>query len=120
MPKKFVPEVGQIIYVNTQWFTRNEPNLTEYRVTKVNTASVYAVRADKTRETETRFNKRTMTADDGFGFDYIAYETAEEYWDQVKSAKEKREKVEWILQNIKTVPMSGLVQIEEVIKSGRK
>jgi len=121
VPKKFVPEVGQIIYVNEQFWGRNKPNLNEYRVTKVNTVSVYAERVESVSVNgyvhQTRFNKRSMTSKDTFGSHYTAYETAEEYWGKVKLAQEKHEKTRWILKNIADIPMAGLEQIEEVIKA---
>jgi hypothetical protein len=125
MPK-FVPEVGQIIYVNAQWWGRSEPNLSEYRVTKVNTVSFYAERTEPIRVNgstpERRFNKRSMTSKDSVGTHFIAYETAEEYWARVRFASDVHEKREWIIRNISTVKMAGLQQIEEVIKAemGRK
>ena len=83
-------EVGQTVYVSeSTMFRDTAPNLEEYEVSKVNGSSFYAHK--KGTQLTRRFNRKTMKSDNGMGFNFKAYETAQEYWDMIASKEEKEE-----------------------------
>lgn len=110
-------EAGQKIYVTEVGFVNSHPNLTEYTVTRVNTVSFYAITEDS--KFETRFDKRKMIGKSTFS-DFIAYLTADEYWNAVKRSKEKKELMAQIGKRLNTLSLNTLRKFDEIIKENEK
>ncbi|WP_310877050.1 beta barrel domain-containing protein [Priestia megaterium] len=113
-------EVGQTVYVSmNSMFRKTEPNLSEYEVVKVSSTSFYAFKKDskRSRYIETRFNGKTMTHEDGMGFQKKAYLTEKEYWDLIEVKKVKEELKKTIEDSLNDLDVDKLRKISELIKS---
>lgn len=81
-------EVGQTIFVTETGLYESKPNLTEYKVTRVNGSSFYAYRTDSESKHESRFDRKKMICKTGYGYTKTAFLSAEEYWDKIERGKE--------------------------------
>lgn len=109
-------KVGQKLYVKRrEMFGRREnDDLEEYEVTKVNTASVYAQAIGS--DYEIRFDKRKLTHDNGMGTFYKAYLDANTYWDEVETRAELDKLRKEIAGLIPGLTVDKLKEIRELIK----
>jgi hypothetical protein len=113
-------EEGQIIYVTSiSQFTSNQPNLSPYKVTKVNGSSFYAYRLDhpKSRTIEERFSHKTMTHETHIGYIHRAYLREEDYWAGVERANQKRELREKISKALPSMKLKTLQEIDKLISN---
>lgn len=109
-------EVGQTVYVNhRQNWLKNEPNLREAKVVRVNGTSFYvATEKGSERGVETKLSRRNWTGED-FIFHYKAYETAEKYWDMIKRVETKILKANKIKAKLSSLTLEQLEQIESIM-----
>ncbi|PLS19485.1 hypothetical protein CVD28_03450 [Bacillus sp. M6-12] len=110
-------EEGQIVYVTETGFYESKPNLTEYRVTRVNGSSFYAYRADLESKHESRFDRKTMICKTGYGYTKTAFLTAQEYWDLVALRNEAKELRANIQEAVKIMDLKTLRKINELIET---
>lgn len=111
-------EVGQVVYVTSiSMFTDNKPNLTPYKVTKVNGSSFYAYNMEghSSRQIEDRFSHRDMTHKTGFGYNHVAYLSEEDYWSRVRLAEEKRELRSEISKALPHLKHKQLLAVKELL-----
>jgi hypothetical protein len=116
MPKVNI-EVGQVIYVNERGFYESKPNLTEYKVSKVNGSSFYAYRTDADTKHESRFDRKTLICKTGYGYTKTAYLIEKEYWDMIELEDERKELSMTIQQAVKGLNVDTLRKIQELIKT---
>lgn len=115
-------EEGQIVYVNqfNPFIERRGENLAEYRVTRVNNTSFYAGEGDGRGKSERRFDRRTMTHKCVTSMRYVAYLTAEEFYQKIADDKEKEELRMTLMAEIKSMTLDELRGIGKLIKGKGK
>lgn len=105
-------KVGEKLYVNKHGYgMSNEPNLEEYKITKVNTASIYAETLDTGYTV--RFHRKDLTANNGIGIHYRAYLYKNEYWDRIERHKEMDRITELMTHEIKRMSYEELSKLED-------
>ena len=112
-------EVGQVIYVEMRaMFSRsNHHGLSEYKVTKINSKSIYAEKINSDCPLKLRFDKKTMVHDGGMGFLYKAYIKEEDYWNKIREEEEKEKLKYEINKSLSSLGLEKLKEIKKIIKS---
>jgi len=113
-----VIEVGQTVYVTTRgMFTKTKPNLEEYEVIKVNGSSFYAHKKGHPSKYPSRFDRKTMIHDSGMGYIDKAYLSADEYWNLIEIAKQKKELKDEIRNRLDDLDLKSLQEITTLIRT---
>lgn len=107
-------EIGEKLYVNQREYNVDpKPNLEEYKVTKVNTSSIYAESLNTGHTI--RFGK-DLKATVGMSIYYKAYLYRYEYWDMIEICAEMDRIAEEATFTIKRMSYEELKKLEKSLK----
>ncbi len=109
---------GQEIFVTHLggWHSKSEPNLKKWIVVKANGTSFYAMPADSDWSPR-RFSQKDFMYRTGWGENYKAYITENEYWGMVERGKEKFQLRKELKETVDKMSLIELRKLKEVLFS---
>lgn len=117
MSKKKLIEVGQEIFVTNLggFISTPKPNLTKWIVLKANKSSFYADPVGRESEHPARFNQKDMLYKTGWGQNFKAYRTEEEYWNLISLKEQYDELHQYCTRNMHKLGIGDLEKVKEMI-----